>query len=102
MKVLFYLFIFAATIAFVIGCGSGPLVIQGSVTAVDIDNHSLVIRDELPPHGELILSIAKADYGSVPHVGDRVRISYREADGKLNAIRIMALSGSEEKKETGH
>lgn len=99
---LFRISIILIGLALTVSCGSRPEVIQGTVVAMDSSTHTLTIRNELPPNEEKILDISKADYGSVPHVGELLRIAYREKQGQLQALRIMTLGKSELETKGGH
>jgi hypothetical protein len=90
MKINLFLII---TLAFcVAGCGDPPLVVQGTVTAYNAVERALTVKDENPPNKELTFSLADADVGGEPVIGDVVRLSYRNNKGTLTAIRVMNLS----------
>ena len=69
-----------------------PKVVQGGVTAYDRSSHVLSLRDELPPHPSVELSLAGAEVGAEPAVGDTVRVAYREQGGRLTALRLANIS----------
>jgi hypothetical protein len=82
-----------------ISCGESPKVFQGVVLQYEASSKTIVARDEIPPNNDLTFSLRNAEIGSEPAAGDSVRISYREKDGELIAIRIMNLSHQSELKK---
>ena len=85
-----------ASIAVLAACDAPPLVVQGTVTAVDAAARTVTLRDELPPNRELVLSLEEAEIGSMPAPQDLVRVAYRERGGRLVALRLMNLTHQEE------
>lgn len=77
-------------------CGAGPDVLQGEVVRYQSEAKTIAIRDELPPHREVSLSLEKAEMGGEPHVGDKVRVAYRETEGRPMVIRLMNLTHHQE------
>ncbi len=88
------LFVIGASIS----CGEAPQVFQGIVVKYDASSKMLVARNEKPQNNELIFSLRDGDIGAEPAVGDSVRISYRDRNGDLVAIRLMNLSQQTELK----
>lgn len=78
------------------GCGTPPHVVQGTVVGYSPETHTLVVRDEIPPHREISLSIAHAEIGAAPEANDLVRVAYREAEGAAVAVRVMNLTKQKE------
>ena len=85
-----------ASIAVLAACDPPPLVVQGTVTAVDAAARTVTLRDELPPNRALVLSLEEAEIGSAPAVQDLVRVAYRERGSRLVALRLMNLTHQEE------
>jgi len=77
-------------------CGEAPRVIQGTVVSYSPESGALVVKDEIPPHVELSLSVAKAEIGAAPDAGDIVRVAYREQGGAAVAVRVMNLTKQKE------
>ncbi len=83
-------------------CGQAPKVAQGTVMSYDANTKIMLLQEESSPQPVLTISLASADYGREPASGDTVRISYREENGQLMAVRIMNLSQQTELKKKGH
>jgi hypothetical protein len=77
------------------GCAS-PEVVEGTVVGFDETAQVVVVRDELAPDSELIISIADATVGAPPEVGDVVRIAYEERADRKVATRVMNISRQDE------
>lgn len=77
-------------------CVDAPRVIQGKVTRYEHSSQLLALEDELPPGKELELSLAGAEVGAAPAVGDTVRLAYREREGRLVAVRLANISRQSE------
>jgi hypothetical protein len=90
---IFIFGIFMATIR----CGESPKVIQGIVASYDARPKVLVIKDEHEPYTELTISLMKSEVSKEPAVGEKIRVSYRETDGQLNALRVMSLAKTDAK-----
>jgi hypothetical protein len=78
-----------------IGCGNAPKVMQGTVSSYQAESHTLIVKDERPPYQDYTFNIQDADMGGAPASGDKLRISYRDENGSLRAIRIMNLARTE-------
>ena len=78
------------------GCGTPPQVVQGTVVSYSPETQVLVVRDEVPPHREISLSVAQAEIGGAPEANDIVRVAYREAEGAAVAVRVMNLTKQKE------
>lgn len=74
------------------GCGEGPLVMQGRVVSFDAQAKVVRLADEARPGTEVEFSLATADIGAVPAVGDELRIAYRVREGRNVAGRVMNLT----------
>lgn len=85
----------------VIGCGEAPKVVQGTVIDYKTESMTVLVKDDLQPDKVYAISIQNSEFGLEPVVGDVVRISYRDKDGKLSAIRIMNLSHIEDQAKKG-
>ncbi|MBI5528378.1 MAG: hypothetical protein HY897_18765 [Deltaproteobacteria bacterium] len=85
-----------ALMAFALGCGEGPRVVQGTVVSYDRASKDLVIKDECPPHAEIALTVEKAETGAENQPGDLVRAACRDEGGKKTALRIMNLTRQKE------
>jgi hypothetical protein len=81
----------------VLGCDP-PLVIQGSVVAVDSAAQVISVKDERPPNATLDLSVAGAEIGAAPVVGDLVRVAYHNRANGAVAGRVMNISKQTELK----
>jgi hypothetical protein len=82
----------AALLPSATACVDAPKVIQGHVARYDRVSKLLVIKDELPPAREVELSLAEAEVGAEPGVGERVRLAYHERGGRLVATRLANIS----------
>ena len=83
------------------GCVKSPLVVQGKVLGYDAQSKNLVVEDERNPGQSLTFSMAEADVGGEPAVGDLVRLAYHDEGGRLVAIRLMNLSHQTELMKKG-
>lgn len=84
-------------------CADAPKVAQGTVVSYQADAKSLTVKDEKSPHSELTFSLADAEIGADPVVGDTVRVAYHEKPGEANlsAVRVMNLTRQSELKREG-
>lgn len=82
-------------------CGGSPKVIQGTVASYDAETKVLVIKDEHEPYAELTISLMESEVGKEPAVGEKIRVSYRDTDGQLKALRVMNLAKADTKSQ-GH
>ncbi|MEW6368069.1 MAG: hypothetical protein AB1714_25865 [Acidobacteriota bacterium] len=73
-------------------CIQVPKVFQGTVISYDADNKVVVAKDELPPGDEVQFSLAGADLGAEPAVGDLIRVAYKDDGGRRTATRVMNLT----------
>ncbi len=76
-------------------CAGAPDVVQGTVVSYDPAEKSLVVRDELPPNPNVVLSLAGAEVGAAPVPGDTVRVAYRDREGRRQATRVMNVTRQE-------
>jgi hypothetical protein len=86
----------SSILALTFGCVDSPLVVQGAVIAYDEQAQTVTVCDDLPPNPELVLSLAGAEVGKAPNLGDVVRVAYRDQGGTLKALRLMNLTRQEE------
>jgi hypothetical protein len=84
-----------------LGCGDPPLVVQGTVVAVDTAAQTVTLKDEKAPDTPVILGVATAEVGAATDVGDVVRVAYRVRDGKPTASRVMNITKQAELREKG-
>jgi hypothetical protein len=82
-----------------VSCDEPPIVFQGTVLSYDAGTKTMALRDEAPPQKEMALVLTDAAVGAAPEVGDVVRASYRAADGRFVAIRVMNLTRQKELKK---
>jgi hypothetical protein len=73
-------------------CGDAPKVIQGTVSEYQAESHTLVVKNEREPYQDYSFSVDGSDMGEAPAVGDKIRVAYREENGRLKAIRVMNLA----------
>ncbi len=71
-----------------VGCYDDVKVIQGTVALLDAENRSVTVEDERAPHARVTLYLSE----SPGKVGSKVRIAYRQKDGKLVVLRLQNLS----------
>lgn len=95
MKAVVITVVLSLFFVFVTGCGEAPKVIQGTVVDYKNDSKTVLVKDDIQPDRIYTISLQKSEFGLEPVIGDSVRISYREKDGELNAIRVMNLSHSD-------
>jgi hypothetical protein len=79
-----------------LSCVEGPKVLQGIVVSYDPATKILVLKDELPPGQEQRFSIAGAEVGAPPSVGDKLRLAYRQSQKELVATRVANISRQDE------
>jgi hypothetical protein len=91
MKIKSAITCMAAILLIVTVCGNSPRVIQGTVSAIQAENQTLIVTDERAPNQNYTFSLSGTDMEGTPAVGDKVRVSYTEENGHLKAIRIMNL-----------
>jgi hypothetical protein len=73
-------------------CAEPPNVVQGVVVSYDKESRIVVLDDEARPGQTMELSLAGAEIGAEPAVGDTLRVAYRDVDGKHRATRVMNIS----------
>jgi hypothetical protein len=92
------------TLPLLFGCSDPPLVVQGTVTAIDEGAQTMTLKDEKAPDTPMVLGVATAEVGAKTDLGDVVRVAYRVRDGKPTASRIMNITKQAELRESkgGH
>jgi hypothetical protein len=73
-------------------CGVTPEVVQGTVVSYSEETKTLVVKDEVAPHGEITFSLASAEIDAPSSPDDLVRVAYREEGGAAVADRVMNLT----------
>lgn len=73
------------------GCLEGREVVQGTVVRFEKTSNTLVVKDELPPNGEVVFSTKGAEFGAAFSEGDLLRVAYKEVLGMKVATRIMRV-----------
>ncbi len=92
----------AAVAALLPGCWRGPAVVQGTVVSFDRESKVVVVLDERGG-ARSAFDVSGAEIGAEPAEGDRVRLAYREEEGKRVASRLMNLTRQAEiGKGSGH
>ena len=82
----------AVLLAITSACVHAPKVFQGTVVSYDAATKAVVAKDDLPPGNEVQFSLAGADIGAEPAVGDLIRLAYNENGGQCTATRVMNLT----------
>jgi Cu/Ag efflux protein CusF len=76
-----------------------PTTTTGEVTSVDAKAGTLTIKGKDKEINLNVISRAKAALGKIK-VGDMVKVTYTEQDGKLNASSVAGVKGTAKKSDT--
>ena len=82
----------AAAVCLTSACVDAPTVIQGAVVGNDEAAQTIVVRDERPPHDQVVIALAGSEVGADLHPGDEVRVAYVAEGERLRAVRVMNLT----------